>query len=48
MRELVSASLAQPGRELTASIKGCGGCVPLVTSIFKAEMKKAGHATNNK
>lgn len=27
---------------------GCGGCVPLVTNIYKAEMKKAGHATNNK
>ena len=27
---------------------GCGGCVPMVTSIFKAEMKKAGHAINNK
>ncbi|SGY20621.1 BQ5605_C016g08108 [Microbotryum silenes-dioicae] len=26
---------------------GCGGCVPLATSIFKAEMKKAGHAANN-
>ena len=27
---------------------GCGGCVPLVTAIFKAEMKKAGHAVSNK
>lgn len=27
---------------------GCGGCVPLVTSIYKAAMQKAGHATNNK
>ncbi|KZT30290.1 nitrite reductase [Neolentinus lepideus HHB14362 ss-1] len=26
---------------------GCGGCIPLVTNIFKAEMKKAGHALNN-
>jgi nitrite reductase (NAD(P)H) len=26
---------------------GCGGCVPMVTSIFKAEMKKAGHTLNN-
>ncbi|TFK51421.1 nitrite reductase [Heliocybe sulcata] len=26
---------------------GCGGCMPLVTNIFKAEMKKAGHALNN-
>ncbi|WVW80433.1 nitrite reductase [NAD(P)H], large subunit [Kwoniella bestiolae CBS 10118] len=22
---------------------GCGGCVPMVTNIFKAEMKKSGH-----
>ncbi|KAJ7484733.1 nitrite reductase [Mycena latifolia] len=26
---------------------GCGGCMPLVTSIFNAEMKKAGHQLNN-
>lgn len=26
---------------------GCGGCVPLVTDIFKAELKKAGRAVNN-
>ncbi|EMD41313.1 hypothetical protein CERSUDRAFT_146196 [Gelatoporia subvermispora B] len=26
---------------------GCGGCMPLVTNIFKFEMKKAGHAVNN-
>ncbi|KAJ7695490.1 NADPH nitrite reductase [Mycena rosella] len=26
---------------------GCGGCMPLVTSIFNAEMKKAGHKLNN-
>ncbi|KAG9119852.1 hypothetical protein FRC07_004917 [Ceratobasidium sp. 392] len=26
---------------------GCGGCLPLVTNIFKAEMKKAGKETNN-
>ncbi|KIJ36943.1 hypothetical protein M422DRAFT_61081 [Sphaerobolus stellatus SS14] len=26
---------------------GCGGCMPLVTNIFKAEMRKAGKATNN-
>lgn len=26
---------------------GCGGCVPLATSIFNAEMKKAGHAVLN-
>ncbi|KAJ8585502.1 nitrite reductase [Rhizopogon salebrosus TDB-379] len=26
---------------------GCGGCLPLITNIFKAEMKKAGHAVSN-
>ncbi|KAI6106917.1 hypothetical protein EDD16DRAFT_1489574 [Pisolithus croceorrhizus] len=26
---------------------GCGGCMPLVTNIFKAEMKKAGHSMSN-
>ncbi|KAG2156771.1 uncharacterized protein EDB93DRAFT_1238676 [Suillus bovinus] len=26
---------------------GCGGCLPLATNIFKAEMKKAGHAVSN-
>ncbi|KAF8641373.1 hypothetical protein AX16_009994 [Volvariella volvacea WC 439] len=26
---------------------GCGGCMPLVTSIFNAEMKKAGCTLNN-
>ncbi|KAK7019045.1 NAD(P)H nitrite reductase [Favolaschia claudopus] len=26
---------------------GCGGCIPLVTSIFNAEMRKAGHKVNN-
>ncbi|KAF8843892.1 nitrite reductase [Paxillus ammoniavirescens] len=26
---------------------GCGGCMPLATNIFKAEMKKAGHTISN-
>lgn len=26
---------------------GCGGCMPLVTNIFKAEMKKSGQAISN-
>ncbi|KAL8278182.1 hypothetical protein RQP46_009355 [Phenoliferia psychrophenolica] len=34
-------------KKKTKAGAGCGGCVPLVTNIFKAEMKKAGHATNN-
>lgn len=25
---------------------GCGGCIPLATSIFNAEMKKAGHSVS--
>ncbi|EGN92390.1 hypothetical protein SERLA73DRAFT_172962 [Serpula lacrymans var. lacrymans S7.3] len=31
----------------TKAGSGCGGCMPLVTNIFKAEMKKAGHAVSN-
>ncbi|OCF75267.1 nitrite reductase [NAD(P)H], large subunit [Kwoniella mangroviensis CBS 8886] len=27
----------------TKAGSGCGGCVPMVTNIFKAEMKKSGH-----
>ncbi|WWC68372.1 nitrite reductase [NAD(P)H], large subunit [Kwoniella pini CBS 10737] len=27
----------------TKAGSGCGGCVPLVTNVFKAEMKKSGH-----
>ncbi|KAF9239853.1 hypothetical protein BU15DRAFT_87858 [Melanogaster broomeanus] len=34
-------------RAKTKAGNGCGGCVPLVTNIFKAEMKKAGHAVSN-
>ncbi|KAF5354806.1 hypothetical protein D9756_005269 [Leucocoprinus leucothites] len=26
---------------------GCGGCMPLVTTLFNTEMKKAGHTLNN-
>lgn len=26
---------------------GCGGCIPLVTNIYKAEMKKAGNTVTN-
>jgi nitrite reductase (NAD(P)H) len=35
--------------ELKAKTKigtGCGGCVPLATSIFNADMKKAGHTVS--
>jgi nitrite reductase (NAD(P)H) len=31
----------------TKAGSGCGGCVPMVTAIFKAEMKKAGHTLTN-
>jgi hypothetical protein len=47
--ELVRSSLAEKSATslLIPYVIGCGGCVPLVTNIFKAEMKKAGKATNN-
>ncbi|KAH0839338.1 hypothetical protein J3R83DRAFT_20 [Lanmaoa asiatica] len=31
----------------TKAGSGCGGCMPLVTNIFKAEMKSAGHVVSN-
>ncbi|KAL7420621.1 hypothetical protein Q5752_004572 [Cryptotrichosporon argae] len=31
----------------TKATSGCGGCAPLVTSLFKAGMKRGGHAVNN-
>ncbi|MBA5790993.1 hypothetical protein H3280_28835, partial [Escherichia coli] len=31
----------------TGAGTSCGGCVPLVTQIMKAEMKKQGLAVNN-
>lgn len=31
----------------TKAGSGCGGCVPFMTSLFKAEMKKAGNAVSN-
>ncbi|MEG4319473.1 MULTISPECIES: nitrite reductase large subunit NirB [unclassified Microcoleus] len=34
-------------KKCTQAGTGCGGCVPLVTDIFKAEMKKAGFAVKN-
>ncbi|KAJ7637116.1 nitrite reductase [Roridomyces roridus] len=34
-------------KKKTKAGTGCGGCMPLVTSIFNAEMKKAGHKVNN-
>ncbi|MBW3598556.1 MAG: nitrite reductase large subunit NirB, partial [Planctomycetes bacterium] len=34
-------------KSCTKAGTGCGGCLPLVTDIFKAEMKKAGVALNN-
>jgi len=34
-------------KKTTKAGTGCGGCIPLVTNIFKAEMKKAGHALSN-
>jgi nitrite reductase (NADH) large subunit len=34
-------------KKCTNAGTGCGGCVPLVTDILKAELKKAGVAVNN-
>jgi nitrite reductase (NADH) large subunit len=34
-------------KKCTRAGTGCGGCVPLVTDIFKAEMKKSGQKVNN-
>ncbi|MBE9185066.1 nitrite reductase large subunit [Microcoleus sp. LEGE 07076] len=34
-------------KKCTQAGTGCGGCVPLVTDIFKAQMKKAGFAVKN-
>ncbi|KAI0933046.1 hypothetical protein AcW1_000017 [Taiwanofungus camphoratus] len=31
----------------TKAGSGCGGCVPFLTNLFKAEMKKAGHSISN-
>ena len=31
----------------TKARAGCGGCVPFLTNLFKAEMKKAGHSVSN-
>jgi nitrite reductase (NADH) large subunit len=34
-------------KKCTKAGTGCGGCVPMVTDIFKAELKKAGLKVNN-
>ncbi|GAA6042045.1 hypothetical protein JCM8097_004077 [Rhodosporidiobolus ruineniae] len=34
-------------KSCTKAGTGCGGCIPLVTGIFKAEMKKAGNTVSN-
>ena len=34
-------------KKCTRAGTGCGGCIPLVTDIFKAEMKKSGQKVNN-
>jgi nitrite reductase (NADH) large subunit len=34
-------------KKCTAAGTGCGGCVPLVTDLFKAELKKAGIEVKN-
>ena len=34
-------------KKCTKAGTGCGGCMPLVTDIFKAEMKRSGQKVNN-
>ncbi len=34
-------------KSCTKAGAGCGGCIPLVTDLFKAELKKAGKTVNN-
>ncbi len=34
-------------RQLTRAGTGCGGCVPMVTDVFHAELKKSGKAVSN-
>ncbi|KAK7058498.1 hypothetical protein VNI00_002132 [Paramarasmius palmivorus] len=34
-------------KKSTKAGTGCGGCIPLVTNILKAELKKTGHALSN-
>jgi NAD(P)H-dependent nitrite reductase large subunit/NAD(P)H-dependent nitrite reductase small subunit len=34
-------------KKCTRAGTGCGGCVPLVTDLFKAELKKSGKSVNN-
>ncbi|MCA9089228.1 MAG: nitrite reductase large subunit NirB [Planctomycetaceae bacterium] len=50
----ICAAIAEHDLESPAAVKsctkagaGCGGCFPLVTDLFKAEMKRAGKTVNN-
>ena len=50
----ISAAISEQGLTTLASVKsctkagtGCGGCMPLVTNIFKSELAKAGVEVNN-
>jgi nitrite reductase (NADH) large subunit len=47
--DAVAAGVCDIGalKSCTGAGTSCGGCVPLVTDIMKAEMKKAGLAVNN-
>jgi nitrite reductase (NADH) large subunit len=46
IREKKLATLADV-KSCTRAGTGCGGCLPLVTDLFKAEMKKVGVKVNN-
>jgi nitrite reductase (NADH) large subunit len=53
-KDAICQAIADKGLKSIADVKtctragtGCGGCMPLVTDIFKSEMKKAGVALTN-
>jgi nitrite reductase (NADH) large subunit len=50
----ICAAIREQGLESVAAVKqctragtGCGGCVPMVTDIFHAELRKAGKTVSN-
>src|SRR5204862_4099243 len=45
--DVCSSDLIGALKSCTKAGTACGGCVPLVTQIMKAEMKKQGMAVNN-
>lgn len=50
----ICSAISEHGLESVAAVKsctkagaGCGGCLPMVTDLFKSELKKAGKTVNN-